>query len=333
MNTLTCKFLAVLLMLNAAVGLSACTLAATPTPPLTPITIQLRWTHQAQFAGFYAADQNGCYAAEGLAVTFVEGGPDVDTLTSVLDGTAQFGVTSAHTLILARAEGKSLRAIAVVYRRSPQIFFALAESGITRPEDFVGKAIRVTPRSAVILRMMTARIGIRPDQYTERYVASLEPFYSGKVQVSSGFVINEVLTAQKTGYKLNLIYPDDYGVHFYGDTIFTADGLIAADPELVTRFLRATLKGWTYAVENPVAIGSMVLKYDPDADVEHETTTITASIPLVNISEDHIGWMKPEMWAGMERTLREQGVLADSVDVTQLYTLQFLHQIHGRSSQ
>ena len=64
-----------------------------------------------------------------------------------------------------------------------------------------------------------------------------------------------VVVVQRAGYKINLIYPDDYGVHFYGDTIFARDDFIAANPDLVRRFLRASLKGWTYAVENPAAAG------------------------------------------------------------------------------
>ena len=67
------------------------------------------------------------------------------------------------------------------------------------------------------------------------------------------------------------------------------------DPGLVRRFLRATLKGWTYAVENPTAIGSMVARYKSDADTDLEVAQMASSIPFVNTGEDHIGWMKPEV--------------------------------------
>jgi len=143
-------------------------------------------------------------------------------------------------------------------------------------------------------------------------------------------VTDAVALAQAAGYKLNIIYPDDYGIHFYADTLFTTDDLIARNPDLVRRFVRATLKGWTYAVENPTAIGPMIVKYKPDADAELESEKMTASLPLVNTGEDFIGWMKPEVWAGMEQTLREQGVLTQTVDVTQAYTMQFLEEIYGK---
>ena len=327
MNTNFLKLSAHLLVL--AVVLAACR-SESPTPTLTSVTVQLRWTHQAQFAGYYAADQNGYYAAEGLAVTFLEGETTVDTLPPVLSGTAQFGITNLDVLILARADGKPLRTVAAVSRRSPTVYISLADSGIRRPQDFVGKTIAIGITGRPTLYAVTARVGVTPDQYTmvDTTPNDLTQLYSGQVQVRAGFLTNEVLTARAAGYELNLIFPEDYGVHTYNDILFTTDDLIATNPDLVRRFLRATLRGWTYAVENPTAIGPMVVKYRADADVTHETAFMIASLPLVYTGEDHIGWMKPEVWAGMEQLLREQRVLTEPVDVTQVYTLQFLQEIY-----
>jgi NitT/TauT family transport system substrate-binding protein len=83
-------------------------------------------------------------------------------------------------------------------------------------------------------------------------------------------------------------------------------------------------------VEHPEKVGALVLKYKPDADVDLENSRMTASIPLVNTGEDHIGWMKPEVWAGMKQTLSEQGILTAALDVEQVYTLQFLNEIYGK---
>lgn len=311
------------------ISLAACAPTATPTPQLTPVTVQLAWTHQAQFAGFYAADQNGYYAAEGLVVTFAQGGPNMDPIDAVLSATAQFGVSSADVLVIARSEGKAVRAIAVDYRRSPRVYIALAESGIIRPQDFVGKTISVNSTGRAPFEMMMKRVGIQPDRYTlVESPPDLASFYSGQVQVRSVYLNNEVLTARASGHKLNIIYPDDYGIHNYGDTLVATDDLIAKNPDLVRRFLRATLKGWTYAVENPTTIGVLVQKYNPNADAALENDKMTASIPLVNTGEDFIGWMKPEVWAGMEKTLREQSVLTKTVTITDVYTMQFLNEIY-----
>ena len=233
-------------------------------------------------------------------------------------------------MILARAAGKAVRSIAVIYRRNPIAFFALADTGITRPQDFVGKQIRSAITVDQTLRAMMARVGVRSDQYKIVYLPSdVALFASREVPVWGGFINVFALDVQRAGYALNFIYPDDYGIHFYGDVLITTDDLIAAQPDLVQRFTQATLKGWTYAVENPTKIGAIVHKYELDADEALENARMTASLPLVNTGEDHIGWMKPEVWSGMAQTLRDQGVLTRTVDINQAYTLQFLQRFYG----
>lgn len=312
-------------------GLSACLSPATAPPPLTPITVQLSWLHQAEFSGLYVAEQRGYFAAEGLQVTFLDGGPEVDFIAPVVNGAAQFGIAQPADLILARAAGQPVRSIAAIYRHSPIVFFALTDSGITRPPDFVGKKIRSTTTVDLTLRAMMARVGIAPDQYHPVYLASdVSLFASGEVPVWGGFINVFALEVKQAGYKINLIYPDDYGIHFYGDVLITTDDLIAQNPELVQRFTRAVLKGWTYAVEHPAEVGAIVVKYNPKLDPTLETDKMAASLPLVNTGEDYIGWMKPEIWAGMEQTLRAQGVLTQPLTVDDVYTLQFLEQIYQK---
>ncbi|MHB0981415.1 MAG: ABC transporter substrate-binding protein [Thermoleophilia bacterium] len=330
MNASTSRLAMVLIVLLFIVlAPSACAPATSTTSPPTPVTVQLAWTHQSNFSGFYAADQRGFYAADGLAVTFVEGGPKVDLLSPVLDGTAQFGVTGADELIRARAQGRPVRALATIYRRSPVVFISLAELGITRPQEFAGKTIRVAPNLIASLHAMTARVGVPPDRYTEVALPSdVAVFATGEVPVWGGFIDGLAVAAQQAGYKINIVYPDDYGVHFYGHTIFATDDFIAQNPDLVLRLVRATLQGWDYIIQNPEQDGELVAVYNPKADVALENLRMSIMLPLVNTGEDHIGWMKPGIWAGMEATLREQGVITQPLDVTQVYTLKFLEEIY-----
>ncbi len=101
LNTLLGRFTFTLIILTLMMSTCA---SAPPTPTLTPVVVQLRYTHQAQFAGLYAADQNGYFQAEGLSMHFLEGGPTVDMLAPVVNGMAQFGVYDADVLITARAD-------------------------------------------------------------------------------------------------------------------------------------------------------------------------------------------------------------------------------------
>jgi NitT/TauT family transport system substrate-binding protein len=289
----------------------------------------MQTTHKAEFAGLYAADQNGDYAAEGLKVTLIEGGPTVDFKAAVTGGKAQFGITSADDLISARAQGLPLRAIAVIFRRNPLVFMALSSTGITSPRDFAGKTIRIAPQITTTLHAMTARVGIAPDQYSEVILPlDVQMFVTGDVPVWSAYLNGMVIEVQQAGYKINLIYPDDYGIHFYSDSIYATDETIAAHPDIILRFLRASLKGWQFAVENPAKVGALVAKYNPQADLNLENLRMISTLPLVNTGEDHIGWMKPEIWSVMEKTLLQQAVLTQPMDVTQTYTMQFLEEIY-----
>ncbi len=153
------RILAVLAILGIVLAVAACLPANTPTPALTPVTLQLKSLPAAQFAGFYAAAQNGYYRNESLDVTLLPGSVEIDVLQTVLGGKAQFGVAGAIELIPARADGKPLRAIGTIFRRNPNVFFALTSTGITRPQDFVGKKIRSVSDMPLILHAMTARVG------------------------------------------------------------------------------------------------------------------------------------------------------------------------------
>jgi NitT/TauT family transport system substrate-binding protein len=318
----------VAIALCMALGSAACG-PVSGTSSLTPVTVQLAWTHQAQFAGMYAADLNGYYEAEGLAVTLVEVGPTGGQVESVSSGAAQFGVVAADVLLIGRSQGSGLQAVATIYRRSPRVYMALAETGITRPQDLVGKTIALNKAAMPAFAAMMDRVGVSSDKYTiVQNTSDMDQLYSGAVQARSVYLTNEVIAARNAGYKINIIYPDDYGVHNYADVLIASDKLIATDPDLVLRFVRATLKGWTYAVEHPAEVGAMVAQYKPNADVSLQNEGMAASLPLLNTGEDHIGWMKAETWVGMEKVLREGGAITAPLDVSQAFTMKFLEQIY-----
>ena len=328
MKLLTRTFVTVLVILAGLLP-AACGQQRAGRPP-DQVSVQLKWLHQAQFAGFYAADQRGYYAQEGLAVSFIEGGPGVDVFAPVLQGTAQFGVAAGDELIVARAEGYPVRAIAAIYRRSPVVFISLADSAVTRPHDFPGKTIRVSADLVPSLHAMTNRVGVSPDQYHEVILPSdVAAFASGEVPVWEAYLDGLAEAVRQAGYEINVIYPDDYGVHFYGDILFATDDVLSEDPDLAVRFLRATVRGWTYAVENPGEVGRFVAHYEPAADAALENRRMLVILPLVHTGDNHIGWMRGERWAGIHDVLLEQGVLDAPVDVSQVYTMEFLQQVYG----
>jgi NitT/TauT family transport system substrate-binding protein len=295
-----------------------------------PVTLQLLWTHQGYFGGYYVADRKGFYAKEGLSVRFLEGGPKADPISPVLDGRAEFGIAAAADLIIARANGKPVRAVATIFRRTATVYVSRADSGITRPIDFKGKTVRVSTVDAASFNAVMARVGIKPTEYRLVNLPSdVAVFASGAADVWAAYINNFVVTLEESGQKLNYIYPDDYGVHFYGDTLFTTDKVVADKPDLVLGFLRASLKGWDLAVDDPPLVGALVHLYDPTADAAIETLKMRATQTLVNTGEDHIGWMSERRWAQMANILHEQGTLAEPMNPNDLLTPAFLVKIYG----
>ena len=319
----------VVIIIAGALSLPACVSQNPADKELIPISVQLGWKHQAQFAGLYAADQQGYFAEEGLAVKFLPGGPEMDHLEPVLNGEAQFGVISAPHLIEARARGEALTALAVFYRRSSVVLIAKEENGVTTPQDMLGKKIRTNVNLTPHITAMLSYAGLSADQYELVLLPSdVDMFASGEVPVWGAYLDGFALTVEKAGFAINKIHPDDYGVHFYGDTLYTTDLLIEEDPDLVEGFTRAALKGWQYAIEHHEDVGEMVAVYKGDIDVDLENERMLTMVPLIYTGEDEIGWMRAETWQGMVDMLSQQALLDAPVDVQDVYTLQFLEEIY-----
>jgi len=107
------------------------------------VTLRLKWLHQAQFAGFYTAEQKDFYKNNGIDITINAGGIDFPAVQMVAGGGDMFGLTGGDQILLAREKGVPIVAIAVIYRESPFVLFALTESGIMEPENFIGKNVGV----------------------------------------------------------------------------------------------------------------------------------------------------------------------------------------------
>ncbi len=300
-----------------------------PTPDT--VTVQLKWIHQAQFAGFYVAQEQGYYADENINVTFIEGGAGIDPVTQIGTGQADFGIDGADRVLADRSQGQPVVAIAVIFRKNPFVFVAMADSGITKPVDFLGHTAAIGDAQGDLqFKAMMSFLGLDAQQVTIiPYMTDYSNFYDGQADITLGYSTGGLIRILQNGYAINLIWPSDYGVHFYADTLITTDQLVTDNPDLVTRFLRATLKGWRTAIENPAMAVSDTLRYTAAEYSDVQTEMFDAAIPLVHTGEDQIGWMKADVWAGMYQTLLDQGLLDQRFDVSSMYTMEFLAKIYG----
>lgn len=317
----------IIIILVLAGGIIACNPLAAPQPP-TQVSVRLKWHHQTQFAGMYVAVKEGYYAEENLNVRL----DSVDlskgvTYENVLAGDNDIGIGAPEELIIARSQGKSLRAVAVVFRLNPFVYLTSGESGVKTPQDFVGKTVVVSPGQGTILyTAMMANLGIDRSQINE---IPSQSFSNIKecweiAAACPDYATNALVKVQQEGVDFNAIWPSDYGVPFYSDVIFATDEFIEKNPDVMQRFVRATLKGWQKAIENPELGTQDALLFDPKLDHTIQLAGLNASTPLVDIGEDYIGYMKPEIWQQMHDILLEQGFIDAPFDVKTVYTNEFV---------
>lgn len=307
--------------------------AGSPTAPeQDTVDVQLKWVHQAQFAGFYVAQEKGYYEEENLAVSLHEGGPDVDLFQQVLSGAVDYAVVSPEDLLVKRGQGEPLTAIAVIYRQNPMTFVAMEGSGIKRPADILGQTVAVAPDGIIQFRALMNRLDLDLDQIEfGEYDYAYGSFIAGEVDVTEAYATGGIIRLHNQGYALNVIWPDDYGVHFYADTLVARDEFIAKNPQLTTRFLRATLRGWQEAMGNGWEAVEMTMKYAQESDPEVQRQMLEASIPLVHTGKNYPGWMEKNIWQSMYEVLHEEGMLDASFPVDEVYTMQFVEEVYERA--
>jgi PAS domain S-box-containing protein len=216
------------------------------------VTLQLKWTHAFQFAGFYAAQTQGYYRAEGLEVTFLEAGPSRMPLPVVEAGGAEFGISDMEVL-RAYQEGRPLVALGVVFQHSPNIILALRKSGIHRPSDLAGRKVMFQGGQGLVeTQAMLGAEGLRVDSLRQvPYSWNLDDLLKGRVDATIAYSTDEPYLLERRGAELVQLRPSDYGVDFYGDLLFTTKAFAANNPAVTEAFRRASFLGWEYAMEHP----------------------------------------------------------------------------------
>lgn len=239
----------------------------------TDLVLQLRWDHQFQFAGYYAAQWLGYYEAEGLNVeirsAFQEGNI-LDAPTEIQAGRADFGVGAAN-ILMAQDSGIDLTLVASIFQRSAVEYCTLLSERGNTVFDLSQLHIARRPGDLLDLELQAlfASEGLSP--YAKRTTDmtrdfTLEDLKNGTYEVVPDFLGQISYAATKENIPLKVIHPAEYGVDFYGDTLFTSSKLANKNPELVERFRRASIKGWYYALEHPQEITELIVNRLPRAD-------------------------------------------------------------------
>lgn len=285
---------------------------------LKEVTLQLKWQHQFQFAGYYAAEQQGYYAEEGLEVTLRPAQPGTDPFEEVLEGHAEFGVGTSE-IMLQHAHGQPLVVLAVIFQHSPLALLARRDKGIEHVHDLAGKRVMIEPNSAAFWAMLKYEQVSPKSLSMASHTQSIESLISAEVEAMTVYSTDEPYLLQQLDIPFTLISPRSAGIDFYGDNLFTTRELIRREPELAAAFRRASLRGWEYAMQHPEAIIELILKqYNPLRNREHLKYEAEHMRQLMQPQLISPGYMNPGRWKHIAETFAALGMMEAQHDFRSL---------------
>jgi len=270
------------------------------------VVLQLKWFHQFQFAGFYAAQEKGFYAEAGFDVTIRERDIKTDSMSDVLEGRADFGISDS-SIVVKKLQGEKLVIASTIFQTSPLVFMSLKEDELTSPYDLKDKKL-MFQRSVddASLQALLQMFGIDENNYTfQQHNFDNWALVNTDVDAMSAYRSDQPFLYEKQGVKVNILDPASYGIDFYGDLLFTTEKRVKNDLAGVKRFVEATQKGWRYALEHQREISELIIKkYNPDLSLEILLNEARVTETLVKPKLTPIGNVFPERFTRIAETYK-----------------------------
>lgn len=282
---------------------------------LEKVVLQLKWTHQFQFAGYYAAVEQGYYREAGLDVELREALPEQDTAREVTKGNADFGVGTSN-LILLRSEGEPVVVLGVVYQHSPFVLISTAKSGIHDIHELSQRSVMME-KDAVELLAYFKHEGIDLSKVdVKAHTFRLEDLLEDKVQGMACYSTDQPFFLKQQNIEYSVFNPRSGGIDFYGDNLFTTEKQIKENPERVKKFLDASLRGWKYAMAHrEEMVDIIVKKYPNEHSRDHLLFEAEESVKLIHPELIELGYVNPGRWESIEKTYADLGFLKKDVDL------------------
>ena len=280
---------------------------------LVPVSIQLQWVTQAQFAGYYVAQELGFYEEEGLAVTILESDGDIQPADAVAAGDAEFGVTWLPKTLIANKRGADLVNIAQIFQRSGTVLVSFAETGIESIADLVHKTVGYWPDGNEFEVYATTFV-LGSDPISGEHLLLVEqpfhlgPLLDGELDAGQALIYNwygrllgETNPATGELYQesdLNVIDLNEIGAAMLQDHIIARrDWLAMEDNEAIALgFLKATLRAWIYCRDQADDCVRILLEIDPSLGESHQQWQMNEVNKLVWPAPTGIGMMDGALW-------------------------------------
>ena len=279
---------------------------------LDRVTLQLKWLHQFQFAGYYAALEKGFYREAGLDVQIREGGPNVDAIEDVVTGRADFGVGTSGALI-ARAQGKEVVVLAAVFQHSPAILLVPRRAGVSSIFALQDRLLMDTPGSEDIAAMLKLAGVDYAKMPRVKHDGDPLDLVSGKADAMVAYSTNEPFVLEQLGVPYLAFSPRGSGIDFYSDNLVTSEKQIKTHPQRVADFRAASLRGWQYALSHKEEIVDLILRrYSQAKNREALLFEANQTEVLVQPGLIELGYQNPARWQAIADTYHSLGMLPDA---------------------
>ncbi len=299
---------------------------------LIKVTYGTNWFAQAEHGGFYQAIAAGIYKDYGLDVSIQMGGPQVNGTQLLMGGAIDFFMGYASDAIKAVQEGIPKITVAALFQKDPQILIAHPGTAKTL-EELKGRPIFISSAANVTYwPFLKAKFGFE-DSQKRPYNFNPGPFLADKTAAQQGYLSSEPLSIKKEGGIDPVVFLlADYGYSPYSTTIECKRELVEQNPDLVQKFVDASIKGWySYLYGDPTAANELIKQDNPEMNDEQiaygiEKMKEYGIVDSGDTTENGIGAMTDERWKGFFDTLSADGVFKSDIDYTQAYTLQFVNK-------
>jgi NitT/TauT family transport system substrate-binding protein len=319
--------------LMLAAGLAAVTGAALADDK---VSFGTDWKAQAEHGGFYQALATGLYKKRGLDVTIRQGGPQVNHAQLLAAGRLDFNMApdSYGALNFVR-ENVPMVAVAALMQKDPKVLIAHPGQGNDSLEALKGKPIMIGSDTRVgVWLFLKAKYGYTDDQIRP-YTFSVAPFLADKKAIQQGYLSSEPFTIEREGVKPVVMLMADYGYASYAAMIQTSAKLVAENPDLVQRFVDASVEGWySYIYGDPSPGNALIKKDNPEQNDELIAYGI-AKLKQYGIVDSGdsldagIGAMKTERWKAFFDQMSSQGLYPADMDWKKAFTVQFVNKKVG----
>lgn len=299
------------------------------------VVLQLKWLHQFQFAGYYAAQQQGFYSDEGLDVEIRERDPAVAPSEEVLSGKAQFGIADT-SLILQRLRGEPLVIMAAIFQHSPLVLITLKDSGIISPLELKGKRVMYQQNvdDAVLTAMLTE---FEMDSTSFEHVAHSfkdDALLTSNIDAMSVYLTNQPFFYKNNNTDINIISPVSYGIDFYGDMLFTSENYMNNHTDSALAFRRASIKGWEYALANPEQVVDWIIdRYGSDKPREQLLFEASMTRRMIQPELVALGHINDNRFGSIVNTYRQLGMTAEQTDIKGINYQDYIHEHSNNESR